>query len=562
MSETKLDEQKEEQISTDIDDSLDLSELDDVTSMITDLDKSLVDIDMNLSDLEEPSNESPDEINDEIKNDSDEESPTLPDFDLPSSDEEELPDNVVSLDEASRVEEDVASDDESIDITSEIEEEEVSVEFDPLAVSQNNEDDEVSLDLPDFKNEETFSDALDVFDSFSLEHLNLALEKISVDDFLDKGDYVRAKRKITSEIKHREKDIADQEQAEMDRIARQHEEENNIVAIDALIEGADEAREQEVPQKEPSKAAKVAQAAGEKILDMTKAISAPVSEKAAAVVEKNISKDNQEKIAKAKAAVSLAIAQMRQTLAEHFLAVMKTRAFAASFLVVFEVVKTTLPAVIVGLFVVNLNQKSIAPDVLESLVSDDLNRVQIGLEMIKSNYTGNEKDRLYQLVQQKIFSDIDKSWEPTSSATLLSRANLSRSIAAVDFKDDNFDLKTIIQAKVLKNKKSIRMSYESFYNTEQTKFSRNKKFLGALTEANIFLRNKKCLSALDKYIEASSFNVNSKSVIYGQTIALNCVGEGENNGTLTQKIFKIQENKDALDLLQKTNSRLPASLSD
>ena len=48
MSETKLDEQQDEQLSTDIDESLDLSELDDVTSMITDLDKSLVDIDVNL----------------------------------------------------------------------------------------------------------------------------------------------------------------------------------------------------------------------------------------------------------------------------------------------------------------------------------------------------------------------------------------------------------------------------------------------------------------------------------------------------------------------------------
>ena len=118
-----------------------------------------------------------------------------------------------------------------------------------------------------------------------------------------------------------------------------------------------------------------------------------------------------------------------------------------AFLVVFEVVKTTLPAVIVGAFVVNLNQKSIAPDVLESLVSDDLNRVQIGLEMIKSNYTGSEKDRLYQLVQQKIFSDIDKSWEPTSKSTLLSRAKLSRSIASVDFKDDSFDLKHLFKLK-------------------------------------------------------------------------------------------------------------------
>ena len=73
--------------------------------------------------------------------------------------------------------------------------------------------------------------------------------------------------------------------------------------------------------------------------------------------------------------------------------------------------------------------------------------------MIGSNYTGSEKDRLYQLVQQKIFSDIDKSWEPTSKSTLLSRAKLSRSIASVDFNDDSFDLKTLIQAKVLKNKK-------------------------------------------------------------------------------------------------------------
>ena len=97
MSETKLDGQHEEDTSTDIDDSLDLSDLDDVTSMMTDLDKSLVDIDMNLSDLEEPTNDSSEQSNEE-------ESPTIPDFDSSSSEDEELPDNVVSLDEASIIE--------------------------------------------------------------------------------------------------------------------------------------------------------------------------------------------------------------------------------------------------------------------------------------------------------------------------------------------------------------------------------------------------------------------------------------------------------------------------
>ena len=67
----------------------------------------------------------------------DEGAATLPDFDLPPSDEEDLPDNiasedlpdnVVSLEEASSVDESSTSDDIAPDI-----EDEVSVEFDPLA---------------------------------------------------------------------------------------------------------------------------------------------------------------------------------------------------------------------------------------------------------------------------------------------------------------------------------------------------------------------------------------------------------------------------------------------
>ena len=69
----------------------------------------------------------------------------------------------------------------------------------------------------------------------------------------------------------------------------------------------------------------------------------------------------------------------------NFANALKTKTFATGFLIAFEILKTTIPAIIVGLFVLNLNQKAVSPDILESLVSNDPARVQIGLELVKTN---------------------------------------------------------------------------------------------------------------------------------------------------------------------------------
>jgi len=73
------------------------------------------------------------------------------------------------------------------------------------------------------------------------------------------------------------------------------------------------------------------------------------------------------------------------------------------------------------------------------------------------------------------------------------------------------------------NKKSIRSAYEAFYQTELGQFQSQTKFIGPLREANIFMSNNKCIEALEKFIEASRYNGDSKSVTYGKTLAVNCL---------------------------------------
>ena len=524
-------EKKDElDIDISIEDDLGLDDLSAMDDVMDDLDKSLVAID--LSGLEE-----------ELKNES---SKIASDEDDMMSSIQEEKDEVPESPQLSLVSnESDNSIDDAID------------DFDPLDISETTSDDE-HLQLPNFKNTDDITSAIEIFETYSIENLQIALEKISDGDFEDKSDYLRAKRKISSVLKRKEKEIADAEQAEMDRITAENEAANNIVAIDQLIHTATDIRPAELSE-EFDLTPKETKKAPNKIIEKIK--ESPLVTAAQKKYEEKVSLENQAKINEAKELVAVQMRKTQAIMMDHFNYVLKTRVFATGFLIFFEILKTSLPAVIVGLFVLNLNQKSVAPDVLESLVSDDVNRMQIGLELLRSNYQSKDKNYYYQLSSRRIERELDHAWDPTNKDSLVQRTGFLIGLKDLKFKDEGFDIEKIIHDKNQKNKKQIRLSYETFYNTEQEKFRENSKFIGALLEANIFLNNNKCVKALEKYVEAFSILKSSKSVLYGKTIAINCIAEDTETATIGQRIFDIQEKLDTYELIETINSeRKPASL--
>ena len=198
-------------------------------------------------------------------------------------------------------------------------------------------------------------------------------------------------------------------------------------------------------------------------------------------------------------------------------------------MIFFEIIKTTVPAIIVGLFVLNLSQKAVSPDILESLISNDPARVQIGLELVKTNVSSeNDRKKYYDLAYKKLIGAIDQSWNPSDSNSVIKKATFILSLNEFSFADDDYDMTKKVEEKIKLNRKAVRSTYEAFYNTEIEKLASNSKFLGSLREANIFLTNNKCLNSLEKFIEAERHSALSKAVKYGKTIAVNCLTHGEN----------------------------------
>ena len=427
-------------------------------------------------------------------------------------------------------------------------------DFDPLEVSAEDSS-EIQFSLPDFKNCEDLSLEIDRLEEFTLEHLQFCLEKINPELFDENGDYVRVKRKITSTIKKLEDDKKEQERLEAERLAKEHEQANNIVSIDSLIQSAtstDLKSPEDKIKKETRPPNKLFKDSFAKIKKLAKFPKLKIKKR------KDESTDQINSVASEETDSNFEAT--KELLNGHFKKVLTSGPFAAGFLIFFEIIKTTVPAVIVGLFVLQVNKKAVTPDILESLVSNDPSRVLIGLELVKSNINSeSDKNKYYQLALKKLENQIDTSWNPSSGSDIIKQAMFSLNLKEMSFKDGEFDLGQLIKEKIMVNKKSIRSAYEAFYQTELGQFQSQTKFIGPLREANIFMSNNKCIEALEKFIEASRYNGDSKSVTYGKTLAVNCLSTESGRARVTQKVFELQGRLDANLYLNQRQKRAPAS---
>ena len=538
----------DESIDTEIEESLDLSDLDDVDSAIEDLDKSLSSIDINES-LKEPSTGDNDAL-------ADADIDATGEYDLEAIDANNVEGymssemdatgeiNTEGLNEGSQS-------DEAEEIKGEID------DFDPLEASVDEPDDVNDFELPDFSDTENLSSILSSFETYSIENLNASLKMLDPVLFSDNGDYVRSKRKIKSILKKKEDEIKEKEKEEKERIELEKEQENNILPIDKLIKTAVETTE-EIELENVSKSSRFSQITANKLKDFKNSLSKIKVPAKTAHSEKE--KINIEKLDEVKKNISLSINESKQVLADQLNTALKTKAFSTGLLVAIEVLKTTLPAIIVGLFVLELNKSSVEPNILESLISDDPSRVQIGLELIKTNVGKKDKSRYYDLAYKNIEDEINKSWDPSSSNKIIERSSFIMNLKRLSFSDGDFNLAAKIKEKIKANKKIMSINYQAFYNTEINELKKDNKFIQTIREANIFLKNNKCLSALEKYILAERFNYLSRAANYGKTLALNCVSVDKDRAKVTQKLFELQARVDAnLFLKDLSKGRIPAS---
>lgn len=423
-------------------------------------------------------------------------------------------------------------------------------------MDENIEESATDFKMPDFKNCADLSQEIEKLETFSEEHLNFCFENLKPELFDDNGEYVRVKRKITSLLKKLEEDKQEAARIEAEKIAREHEIANNIVSIDTLIQSAtstDLQTPNNLPKKEKKSTTNLFNDSFAKIKKFAKFPKLKIS--------KSNDEDQSEKVVEKIKSQKLDtdLATTKELVVGHFNRALSSGPFAAGFLLIFEIIKTTVPAIIVGLFVLQVNKNAISPEILESLVSDDPSRIQIGLELVKSNISSeSDKQKYYQLALKKIENQIDAAWNPHGSEDIIKRATFSLNLDILNFNDDGFNLNKLIQDKVSSNRKMIRSSYEEFYETELGQFESNTGFIGNIREANIFMSNKKCINALEKFIEAQRFNLSSKSAKYGQTIAVNCLSTEGNRAILTQKIFELQGRLDGNIYLNESQKRQPA----
>ncbi len=597
-------------IDIDIDESLDLSDLNEVDEVIDDLDKSLSDINLDeiseASDVKKPHRseyDSTEESSNEVVGISsddgepvglssddgepvglsseDDKTGDIPiensyeDLDatgefvqgqaeeMEATGEIEISDTLDSKNETTEFE---ATEDTNDSISEGLENldsiEDISVDFDPTDIISDESDQENAVVLPNFKECEDLSVALSRFEHYSIDQLNGCLDQLGPELFNDNGEYVRVKRKLSSLVKKKEQDIQDAQRREIEEIEAQQEAENNILPIDTLIKKAsddpDEIGTSNIEKKKNFISGSISQI---KNLAKIKAASQLGRRKKQSETEEasvGLEKEDASRSLKSDI-IKNNLSEPKKIIGEYFTEALKTRTFATGFLIIFEIVKTTLPAIIVGLFVLELNQKSVTPDILESLVSNDPARVQIGLELVKSNVKSiSDRNKYYEIAKKKIEQEIDMAWSPRSGDDLIKKAIFSLSLANLKFQDEAFNLESFIAEKIKLNKKTIRSSYETFYNTEIDKLSNNSNFISNLREANIFLTNKKCLNALEKFIEAERLSDYSKSVDYGKTLAVNCISASGNRAIVTQKIFELQGKVDANTFLRETRIRKPA----
>ena len=592
---------EDDNINIDIDESLDLSDLNEVDDVIDDLDKSLSDINLdemtetpdvqesNLSDnnLEKEDSDEPDNLSNDKEElvglaSEDDKTGDIPidnsyedldatgEFVHVQAEEMEATGEIDISDTLDAKNESVgpgATEDVKDTISEDLDDldsiEDISVDFDPTDIISDEGDQDNIVALPNFKECHDLSVVLSRFEHYSVDQLNGCLDQLGPELFNDNGEYMRVKRKLSSLVKKKEQDIKDAQQREMQEIEAQKEAENNILPIDTLIKKAssdpDENDSPNIEKKKNFISGSISQ-----IKNLAKIKAASQLEKRKKQSETlEAAADLQEEVSEQKVRseiIKKGLSEPKKIIEEYFAEALKTRTFATGFLIIFEIVKTTLPAIIVGLFVLELNQKSVTPDILESLVSNDPARVQIGLELVKSNVKSvSDRGKYYEIAKKKIEQEIDMAWSPASSDDLIKKATFSLSLANLKFQDGDFNLESFIADKVKLNKKTIRSSYETFYNTEVDELSNNTKFISKLREANIFISNNKCLNALEKFIEAERLSDYSKSVDYGKTLAVNCISVSGNRAIVTQKIFELQGKVDANTFLRETRMRKPAN---
>lgn len=225
----------------------------------------------------------------------------------------------------------------------------------------------------------------------------------------------------------------------------------------------------------------------------------------------------------------------------------KKQSLQISFSNVFlELFKITLPVVIVILLFLQHQKKQFKNDILVNMINGDNFSMQLGLELLRDNYSIEHNQYYYKLIDYQIRNTVQNIWDWHNFSKYKIYKEIDQ-LKQFTFSDDkaSFNLvKNITNYHKTEEKELIEM-YENFYDVE-IKEKINEDFISNLREGNIFLKNDKCLDSYLKFEQALILNSKSVAAQQGRVLSFNCAYR--NNSS---KLFLTLKTQEAIYLLKR-----------
>ena len=216
------------------------------------------------------------------------------------------------------------------------------------------------------------------------------------------------------------------------------------------------------------------------------------------------------------------------------------------FSIFLELFKITLPVAIVILLFFQHEKKQLKNDILINIISGEDFKLQLGLELLRDNYSKEHNQYYYKLIDYQIRNNVANIWDWHNFSNINSYKKLDQ-LKQFSFSDDkaSFNLVKNISNYHTIEGKELSEIYENFYDVE-VKEKINIDFINTLREGNIFLKNNKCIDSYLKFEQALILNSKSVAAQQGRVLSFNCAYR--NNSSKLLVTLKTQE---AISLLKR-----------
>jgi hypothetical protein len=222
-----------------------------------------------------------------------------------------------------------------------------------------------------------------------------------------------------------------------------------------------------------------------------------------------------------------------------------------------EVVKGTLPAAIVWIYLHQKDELNLSQKAINHLASGEQFQIEVGLTLLKENADAQLREHYYKVVKNKIELAVAHVWnlETIDHKGMWEILSELYNYSFID--EGKLDLPNLVSSSMQKEEQSVRELYENFYQTELKNLS-DPTLVDHLRQANIFMGQKECLKSYERFDLVLTRVPDSLAAMKGKHLSFHCAFLKDRKAT--RDYFK---KKEAVTYLEKMRDleekRAPAS---